>query len=101
MVQITPSKDVKGTDVAVGVTPEDEVAWHAFLTIEDVYRELETSAEGLTSAEAEKWLQQYGRNALTPPKKPDFFAKLWAQVNNVLIWILIVVRGIELPMYLP
>jgi magnesium-transporting ATPase (P-type) len=92
MVEKPSPAIVKGTDVALAVTPEDEVAWHAFPTVDEVYRELETSAEGLTSAEAEKRLQQYGRNALTPPKKPGFLAKLWAQVNNVLIWILIVVR---------
>ena len=33
--------------------------------------------------------RRYGPNALTPPKKPGFFAKLWAQLNNVLIFILL------------
>lgn len=41
----------------------------------------------------------YGPNALTPPKKPGFFAKLWAQLNNVLIFILlaaaVVVAGLK------
>jgi magnesium-transporting ATPase (P-type) len=41
----------------------------------------------------------YGPNALTPPKKPGFFAKLWAQLNNVLIFILlaaaVVVAGLQ------
>lgn len=41
----------------------------------------------------------YGPNALTPPKKPSFFAKLWAQLNNVLIFILlaaaVVVAGLQ------
>lgn len=42
---------------------------------------------------------RYGPNALTPPKKPGFFAKLWAQLNNVLIFILlaaaVVVAGLQ------
>lgn len=33
--------------------------------------------------------RRYGPNALTPPKKPSFFMKLWAQMNNVMIWILL------------
>jgi len=33
--------------------------------------------------------RRYGPNALTPAKKPGFFAKLWAQLNNVLIFILL------------
>jgi magnesium-transporting ATPase (P-type) len=32
----------------------------------------------------------HGPNALTPPKKPGFLAKLWAQLNNIMIWILLV-----------
>lgn len=28
---------------------------------------------------------RYGPNALTPPKKPGFFMKLWAQVNNIMV----------------
>jgi hypothetical protein len=42
---------------------------------------------------------RYGPNALTPPKKPGFFAKLWGQLNNVLIFILlaaaVVVAGLQ------
>lgn len=42
---------------------------------------------------------RYGPNALTPPKKPGFWAKLWAQLNNVLIFILlaaaVVVAGLQ------
>ena len=33
--------------------------------------------------------KRYGRNALTPPRKPGFLAKLWGQLNNVLIWVLL------------
>ncbi len=44
-------------------------------------------------------VHSYGPNALTPPKKPGFWAKLWAQLNNVLIFILlaaaVVVAGLQ------
>ena len=33
--------------------------------------------------------RRFGPNALTPPKKAGFWAKLWAQLNNVLIFILL------------
>ncbi|KAG1675876.1 hypothetical protein FOA52_001533 [Chlamydomonas sp. UWO 241] len=58
-----------------------------------------TSDEGLTEKEAEARLALYGPNALTPPRKPGFFAKLWSQLNNVLIFILlaaaVVVAGLQ------
>ena len=44
---------------------------------------------GLTTAEAEKRLLEHGPNALTPPERPSFARKLWAQINSALIWILI------------
>jgi len=34
-------------------------------------------------------IRSHGRNALTPPKKPGFLVKLWLQINNVMIWILL------------
>lgn len=43
---------------------------------------------GLTSAEAARRLQDYGPNRLTPPPKPGFLQKLWAQLNSSVIFIL-------------
>ncbi len=37
---------------------------------------------------------RYGRNALTPPQKPGLLVKLWLQVNNIMIWILLVSAAI-------
>lgn len=51
--------------------------------MEEVLRDLETSEAGLSEEEAAARLDLYGPNALTPPKKPGFLAKLWVQVNNV------------------
>lgn len=50
---------------------------------------LKTTPHGLSAAEAASRLQQYGPNALTPPKKTSFLGRLWAQINNMVIWILI------------
>jgi magnesium-transporting ATPase (P-type) len=55
--------------------------------------ESEDTSSGLTSAEAAKRLAEHGKNALTPPKRPGFLRKLWAQINSALIWILLVRVG--------
>eukprot|EP00882_Tetradesmus_deserticola_P017108 GHRQ01018309.1.p1 GENE.GHRQ01018309.1~~GHRQ01018309.1.p1 ORF type:complete len:335 (+),score=141.09 GHRQ01018309.1:240-1244(+) len=72
--------------------------WHS-LAADQVLKELSTSENGLSSQEAAERLKRYGPNALTPAKKPGFFAKLWAQLNNVLIFILlaaaVVVAGLQ------
>ena len=44
---------------------------------------------GLSTSEAEKRLAEHGKNALTPPERPSFLRKLWAQINSALIWILL------------
>eukprot|EP00882_Tetradesmus_deserticola_P009077 GHRQ01009576.1.p1 GENE.GHRQ01009576.1~~GHRQ01009576.1.p1 ORF type:complete len:554 (+),score=246.57 GHRQ01009576.1:243-1904(+) len=72
--------------------------WHS-LAADQVLKELSTSENGLSTQEAAERLKRYGPNALTPAKKPGFFAKLWAQLNNVLIFILlaaaVVVAGLQ------
>jgi magnesium-transporting ATPase (P-type) len=74
-------------DVREGAT---ETAWHAFATANDVLAELKASEGGLSSSEAATRLATYGRNALTPPKKAGFFVRLWRQINNVLIFVLLI-----------
>ncbi|WIA15444.1 hypothetical protein OEZ85_002091 [Tetradesmus obliquus] len=74
--------------MAIAIKPLHEIAWHT-LQDDQVLKQLDTSIEGISSEEATRRLQEYGLNALTPPKKPGFFAKLWAQLNNVLIFILL------------
>lgn len=72
-------------------TPDaaEETAWHSLPNIAEVMEKLETKEEGLTNEEAERRLKIYGPNCLTPPEKPGFFKKLWIQLNNILIWILV------------
>jgi magnesium-transporting ATPase (P-type) len=72
--------------------------WH-HLTIGEVFRLLETDpARGITNAEAlHRQMATFGRNVMTPAKRLGFFGRLWAQVNNILIWILLaaaVVSGV-------
>jgi magnesium-transporting ATPase (P-type) len=70
--------------IVVGPGQQEETAWHALSTIEDVLQKLGSSEAGLTSAEAEARLAQYGLNALTPPKKKTFLQRLWIQVGRSL-----------------
>ena len=63
--------------VSVGDPGQNDTAWHAYPSAKEVLKELGSSEDGLSAAEAEARLSQYGRNALTPPKKPGFFLKLW------------------------
>ncbi|KIY95681.1 ATPase, P-type (transporting), HAD superfamily, subfamily IC [Monoraphidium neglectum] len=76
-----------------------ETPWHALGSTSEVFERLHTNLDGLTSGEAAERLQRFGPNALTPPKKPSFLAKLWGQLNNVLIFILlaaaVVVAGLR------
>jgi Ca2+-transporting ATPase len=65
-------------------------------TIADTIGELSSSAqEGLSSAEAAKRLAQYGPNQLKEKPKPSFLQRLWNQLNNFLIMILIVAAVIS------
>jgi len=67
----------------------NEVFWHSFEHSDEVLAKLSSSRDGLTNEEVARRFEQYGKNALTPPKKPSFFVKLWLQMNNVMIWILL------------
>jgi magnesium-transporting ATPase (P-type) len=62
-------------------TPSVDTKWHSY-TAEEALRLLETTDAGLSTAEADKRLAEYGRNALTPPPKPTFLRRLWNQINT-------------------
>ncbi len=68
---------------------EDGKAWHA-RGPEEVLRNLKTSEKGLTSAEAERRLQEYGPNALVETPPPSFLKMLLDQFNNFVVIMLIV-----------
>ena len=83
--------------VTLTVYSDDELPWHAIPDASIVVDELASSTtSGLSSAEATRRLQDFGPNSLTPAPKPGFFARLWNQMNNILIYILLasaVVKG--------
>lgn len=61
---------------------------------EAVLADLNTTPEGLTTPEAEARLDEHGPNALPEPRRPGLIARIFAQVNNVLIWVLIAAAGV-------
>ena len=64
--------------------------WH-HLTKEDVLSELNTSPEkGLSSAEAEKRLEQYGPNALEGAKEESMIVRFLKQMKDPMIIVLLV-----------
>jgi Ca2+-transporting ATPase len=71
-----------------------EQEWHA-LKAEEVLNHLEVRDEGLSSAEVEKRLQQYGQNQLEEAPRPGFLALLWGQLNNFVVILLIVASVIS------
>ncbi len=73
-----------------GPAPDDRDApWHA-LPPAAVLARLGASPHGLTTAEARARAARSGPNALPPPPRRSVAARLFAQVNNALIWFLLV-----------
>jgi Ca2+-transporting ATPase len=54
-----------------------------------VLKHLQVHENGLTTAEAEERLEQYGPNQLTEKPRPGFLVMLWEQINSFVIWLLI------------
>jgi len=62
--------------------------WHA-LTIEEVFRKLATSEDGLSGGEAQKRLRKYGLNKLPSAKRFTSFAILLRQFASPLVYLLV------------
>jgi len=79
-------------------SPVDQPPWHT-MTKEDVIKELGLPSDirknGLSTAEAQERLEKYGENQLTMKEKESLFIKIWHQVNNILVLILVIVAIIS------
>jgi len=74
---------------------EEEVpSWHV-LTIDETINWLKADegliAVGLSTSEVEDRIKQYGLNQLTPKDKDSLLLRIWRQLYNVLIGILVIV----------
>jgi Ca2+-transporting ATPase len=68
--------------------------WHTS-TIDDIFKELQSNADGLTTDEAAKRIQQYGPNQLQEKKKKPAWVLLLMQFKDVMILILMVAAVIS------
>lgn len=66
----------------------DQIPFHT-LSEEEVLRRLETREDGLSSDEAAKLLERYGKNALQEAKTKSLLGKFIEQFKNVMIFILL------------
>lgn len=72
--------------------------WHTMSKAE-VCKEMKLPEDirknGLTTAQAAERLEKFGENALTEQEKETLLQKIWNQVNNVLVGILVFVAIIS------
>lgn len=64
-------------------------------SLEEVYKELNTSEEGLSDAEAALRLKKYGRNELRETEKRGILKMLWEQITDTMVLILIAAAGLS------
>ncbi len=70
-------------------TAAGETVWHA-LPADEVLKRLGTSTDrGLDASEAQNRLQKYGPNRLPEGKKRGPFVRFLAQLNNILVYVLL------------
>jgi len=77
----------------------DAPAWHA-MSKEDAIKNLECNDDvtsvGLTDAEAAARLEKYGPNKMTESEKKGLLARIWDQIANVLVLILVIVALVSM-----
>jgi Ca2+-transporting ATPase len=90
------------TGKAAEESVQNDPPWHV-MSKEDVFKELglpdDIRKRGLTTEEATTRLAKYGPNQLTEKRKETLLEKIWKQIANVLVGILLfvaVVSGIRI-----
>jgi len=82
---LNKKEQVKSTEDVI------QESWH-IMDVSEVTGKLEGNTEdGLTAEEAAARLEKYGPNKLTEARKATLLERIWRQVNNVLVLILVVV----------
>jgi len=89
---------VKDVENGISQGREEVNAWHV-LTIQETVSRLKANEDlvdvGLSTAEAQRRLQVYGPNKLTEKEKTSMLVRIWRQLNNVLVFILVVVAVVS------
>ena len=69
--------------------------WHT-LTPRQVLKELDASPGGLTGRQAAQRLDTYGPNRLPPPRRPGLGRRLWGQLKDPMILVLLAAAALSL-----
>lgn len=76
-----------------------QLPWHT-LNIEESLKSLKlnnnTIKVGLTTDEAASRLETYGPNTMTEQRKKSIWERIWHQINNVLVYVLLFVAIVSL-----
>lgn len=92
-------KQTSDVEAGKGGEQKECTHWHA-LTKEDAAGVLglpkNVREVGLSTPEAKQRLEQYGYNQLTEKARKTLLQKIWAQVGNILVGILVVVAVVSL-----
>ena len=78
--------------------PVQKTPWHAMSearVLEELGVKSNLKDVGLTAEEALARIEKYGYNNLTEVKKKSLLERIWAQVNNVLVFILVIVAVVS------
>ena len=71
-------------------------AWHTY-SAQQAIAELETDrTRGLTQAEAERRLERYGPNRLERGRRPGLLRRLWGQLTDPMVLVLLAAAGLSL-----
>ncbi len=76
-----------------GIRVSRQLVESAHADFNSLYQQLNTRPNGLTSDEVEERLEVYGKNVLAREKRLTFFGRLWDNVKNPLV-ILLVLLGV-------
>ncbi|MCL2341342.1 MAG: HAD-IC family P-type ATPase [Proteobacteria bacterium] len=77
-----------------GLSATDK-AWHT-MDAAEAMRSLASGETGLSAAQAGERLRLYGRNEIKRKPKDSVAELLWRQINNPLIWVLLVSAGVAM-----
>ena len=71
-------------------------AWHTY-SAQQAIAELETDrTRGLTQGEAERRLERYGPNRLEGGRRPGLLRRLWGQLTDPMVLVLLAAAGLSL-----
>ncbi len=73
---------------------EKQTAWHA-KSVEETFETLESSPKGLSTEEAAKRREKFGKNALNARKPKSILQMIWEQIKDVMVIILLIAAVIS------